>query len=168
MSNQNVIKICCGCQHQHITAVKGDPSQELMTLVQAHLASRKGSPELDKALTDEGFSLSHGLCLEAYNAAAAKLPSDSGMGTLAVNRMLQLRQAMADQVDQSQEGAAQFHQKVSDLIGGGAKPSEVIKMLERIRDSYPENDHHKDIAQSEINWINSVAADIGIPVESKN
>jgi hypothetical protein len=48
-----------------------------------------------------------------------------------------------------------FHQAVRNLIVQGADREQLVAMLSRIRDSYPAGDHHRDIAQAEISWVQS-------------
>ena len=128
-------------------------------MVEQAVATKRYTPELTKALQDAGYAVSHGICDVAAKIMEQNQGTDSGMSTASIRHKLLIRQAEEQGVDKSQLGAAQFHQKVVNLIEEGAKPSEVRQMLERIRDSYPSNDLRAQLAQDEINWVSQVPPD---------
>lgn len=159
MSYASTIHICAYCPEQHIESIEGDPSPELVERVEReHLPTRKVSPELVKALEAENCTLSHGLCEKAMAEAMQRMPPglpDSGITPGGIQARLRIRAYVEQGGEGSQKGAFDFHQVVQNLIEQGADRDQLVAMLGRIRDSYPEGDHHRGIAQAEISWVQS-------------
>ena len=162
MPHASVIHICAYCPEQHIISVDGDPSAELVDRVKAeYLPARKVSPGLDQALQVEECILSHGLCEKAAQIASDKIAPlpDSGISTGGIKARLVFKAYLNQGTTDREKGAFDFHQLVENLIGQGSDRAQVRTMLERMRDSYPQGDHRRDIAQAEIDWVAKLPPD---------
>ena len=159
MPHASFIRICAYCPEQHIISITGDPSPELVEKVKSeHLPTRKVTPELCQALEAEDCTLSHGMCdkAEAEYLKNNMPVADSGITTGGIQARLLLRAYVQNSGGEGPPGAVDFHQVVQNLIEKGADRAQVAAMLGRIRDSYPEGDHHKAIAQAEIDWVEAL------------